>query len=489
MGQFCQDADGAEIDSMRYFEDDAGWRELRLRNRLAPFRFTCCGEALFLSRSRANVPFFSHKPYSPCVGSAKDPTEADHGIALETIEHWTLKHLAAHMSRSLGWQADVEVSCSDPATEGGAEPQAWRANCLASQDDRRVVFEILASRQSETDTVSRARMFKARGILCVWLTTDEANILVDSAIPLYLVEARNGSTLRSTMERCRRPCSDGESSTHRPDYDALAEALVARWPVARPHGQTPASFGKTTPIRDIFSLAFDNPSELSAEARRHEDEQAQRRFAAMHADYALSAPQPPQRARSPSAPLERRDISSREVAYTSIPVAREVASDLERCADDLQRLCVGVGDGRSDALPLSYPRMGDGHRVAEAPSGDVVVQIYATATGRAGQPRAITRLSLHRLRPDRFLIPQGMPYTDPIGDVTFTPQDQVGVSDLLRWFPVFGVASCAELVPGHMPKDPGEVFVVRLHISAPAMRAIQWAEASSLAQTHAMVAA
>ncbi|MHB1669567.1 hypothetical protein, partial [Thiomonas sp.] len=178
-------------------------------------------------------------------------------------------------------------------------------------------------------------MFKARGILCVWLTTDEANILVDSAIPLYLVEARNGSTLRSTMERCRRPCSDGDTSTHRPDYDALAEALVARWPVARPHGQTPASFGKTTPLRDIFSLAFDNPSELSAEAKRHEDEQAKRRFAGMHADYALSAPQPPQRARSVSAPLERRDASSREVAYTSIPVAREVASDLERCADDL----------------------------------------------------------------------------------------------------------------------------------------------------------
>lgn len=477
MGQFCRDADGVEIDSMRYFEDDAGWRDLGLRNRRAPFRFPCCDEALFLSRSRANVPFFSHKKYSPCVGAENSRSDASPGIAQETIEHWTLKHLAAHVSRGLGWQADVEVRHTESTTETSVEPQSWRANCMASHDHRRVVFEILVARQSEADTMERSEMFRKLGILCVWLTTDEANIIVDSKIPLYLVNARNGMTVRSAIERCRRPCEAGDQAAHRPDYDALAEALVARWPVARPRAQAQASFSKTTTLRELFSLAFDNQDELSAESRRHEEEQATQRFARTQSDYTQFSSQPQRRVRTAYAPLERTDTSSRDAARAWMPVVLEVASDPERCATELRRLTAGLGVGRSDALQIPRPHDAAGSRpAADIPSGDYIVQVYATRSDDG--PRAITRLSLHRLMPERFTIPQGMPYADPVGDVKFSPHDKTGVSDMLRWFPVFGWASCFERFPNRSAMDRAEAFLVCLKISASVMRVVPWADTS-----------
>lgn len=453
MGQFCFDANGAPIDSMQFFENDVGWRELGLRNKIAPLHFACCGEPIYLSRSRANVPFFSHLPGSVCVSSGQADPKSRDAISRETVEHWTLKHLVAHLAGELGWTAAVESSL--PARPG---LPALRANCLASRGGRSVAFEVLVSKQSQVETAQRAEMFRQHGVLCVWLTTDSGNVFLDPKVPFFFLSPLRDASLRSAMDRCRRAVGDVKSDAStpeatgvadRPDYAALAGAIEAQPPVAAYGGH--CAYGAMRPLRDVLQMAFNAPDDLGAEATRYAKRQEVARFARQSAAAAVaSAPATRTGFSNRSARSLESDWSSDALEAPARPVA---PTDKERCASEMRSAAEGMCAGRPHAHPAPWQSV--------CADGDYIVQIF-TSDAEAGS--CVTGISMHRLAPasQRFSTSSGSSTGTLALEAKFSTADGVGLADLLRWFDVFPWMTGVQRYPMRCETGQGERFAFGL---------------------------
>jgi len=106
-----------------------------------------CHESVTLATSHRDTQFFKHPRDTKCPNSQR-----------ESFEHERLKMAVYRLCKKLGWQTDIEAAGPD-----------WQADVLATDETRKVAFEVQLSGITGEVLVERSEKYRRDGIIVVWL--------------------------------------------------------------------------------------------------------------------------------------------------------------------------------------------------------------------------------------------------------------------------------------------------------------------------------
>lgn len=173
----------------------AAWEALvsEVRAGRSVLRLPCCGAAARPRSGRHTIRHFFHH---------SRPEHCDY--AGESREHLQLKAGIVRVLDDMGWAARTEVP-----------GEGYRADVLAAQGDRQVVFEVQLSTQTGQVTLERTLRYRDAGLPCIWITK-RVPILISAKETVYAFEVASYEPPRILVEG--RPLS----------LTSFVEALVKR---------------------------------------------------------------------------------------------------------------------------------------------------------------------------------------------------------------------------------------------------------------------
>jgi competence protein CoiA len=119
-----------------------------LRKSSPSISMLCCGGLGFMRRSRQGTQHFVHATDSVACDSAP-----------ESARHLRLKSAVAQAVSDAGWSVEVEVL----SVTGD-----WRADVLATKNDKRIVFEVQLSAITQDELLERQGRYRLAGIRGCW---------------------------------------------------------------------------------------------------------------------------------------------------------------------------------------------------------------------------------------------------------------------------------------------------------------------------------
>lgn len=133
------------------FESAEAWEQLRKDNAVDKrLRMPCCGSAVTLRTSKLGTRHFAHARRGPC------------STAPESTEHLLAKRTIVAGIRRTKWTALPEQAGDSP----GFGP--WVADVLATDEKRKVAFEVQWSRQEGSETQFRQNRYRAAHVRGLW---------------------------------------------------------------------------------------------------------------------------------------------------------------------------------------------------------------------------------------------------------------------------------------------------------------------------------
>lgn len=151
--------------------DTNAWQALQSENRQHKHLvMPCCGRSVVVKTSHLGTQFFAHvvDERTPC--------------ARESEEHLLAKDLVAKAVIKAGWHAQTEMPLENARST---------ANVLATNNGRRVAFEIQWSRQTFEETTRRHRTYRDVSVRALWLFR-QADYPMDHDIPAFRLVRKDG---------------------------------------------------------------------------------------------------------------------------------------------------------------------------------------------------------------------------------------------------------------------------------------------------------
>jgi len=183
--------DGEETISIDLSDEQWNVLKKRLKGKEAVLKLACCGQEGFLRTSSKGLKHFVHaKAAIPCDWKP------------ESAEHLKAKIAIIEACRENGWDAVPEFAEAD-----------WRADVLASQNGKRIAFEVQWSRQTYEETKIRQNRYKESNVRGCWffrtvpkeMADYDKNLIADKAIPAFKIFKDEDSNITAQLGQEQMP--------------------------------------------------------------------------------------------------------------------------------------------------------------------------------------------------------------------------------------------------------------------------------------------
>ncbi len=135
---------GKEINSFDLTKEE--WNDLKRNYRIKDLKTVCCGNKAIPKTSNLGTQFFAHSRRAECTSKP------------ETKEHLLGKEIIALTARENGWEVKTEYQ----------DGNKWIADVYCLKDNKKIVFEMQWSPQTNEETERRQSLYRASNIRACW---------------------------------------------------------------------------------------------------------------------------------------------------------------------------------------------------------------------------------------------------------------------------------------------------------------------------------
>lgn len=136
--------DGKDINSFDLTKEE--WNDLKRNYRTNDLKTVCCGNNAIPKTSNLGTQFFAHSKRAGCTSKP------------ETKEHLLGKEIIALTAKENGWEVKTEYQ----------DGNKWIADVYCLNDDKKIVFEMQWSPQTNEETEKRQSLYKVSNIRACW---------------------------------------------------------------------------------------------------------------------------------------------------------------------------------------------------------------------------------------------------------------------------------------------------------------------------------